>query len=92
MSFIVNILIKTAQMHAVCERPSRVSERAESRLFYVTVSEKNGGGAEMCDETEGGRGWNGEVGEERNRGGEGEKKLNQTQRTGCACAKVRRRI
>lgn len=30
---------------------------------------------------EGGRGWDGEVG-----GGEGEKKLNQTERTGCACA------
>lgn len=27
-------------MHAVWESPRRVSERAESRLFYVTVSEK----------------------------------------------------
>lgn len=54
-------------MHAVWESPRRVSERAESRLFYVTVSEKRGGGGglEMCDETEGGKGWHGEVGEER---------------------------
>lgn len=45
-------------MHAVCGSPRRVSERAESRLFYVTVSEKRAGvgGLEMCDETEGGEG------------------------------------
>lgn len=60
-------------MHAVWESPRRVSERAESRLFYVTVSEKRAegeegregkGGLEMCDETEGERvGWGGGGGE-----------------------------
>lgn len=66
-------------------------------MFYVTVSEKRAeeegrGGGSKCATRRRGRGWDGEVGEERNRGGEGEKKLNQTERTGCACAKVRRRI
>lgn len=75
-------------MHA---RARASFQRVESRLFYVTVSEKRGrgeGGLEMCDETEGGR--ERVVGEERNRGGEGENKLNQTERTGCACAKVKK--
>lgn len=68
-SFIVNILIK----HPRCTQSVRARasfQRVESRLFYVTVSEKGGreeeGGLEMCDETEGGRdrvGWGGGGGE-----------------------------
>lgn len=45
-------------MRAARMSPRRVAARAQSRLFYVTLSEKGEeagggrGGLEMCDETE----------------------------------------